>query len=88
LQKRRVRRKPLTSGPKSLYDLRAAHRLWDDGRYPDIKVITDCTVEINLTSRRVNIIKGPNIIIVIKGVPSKVLAQETMELEVKGGRYL
>lgn len=64
-----------------LYALRAAHRLWDDGRYPQLKEIKNCSVEINLTQRKINVIKGRKVINVAANLPLAVLKRIVKELE-------
>lgn len=64
-----------------LYALRAAHRLWHDGRYPSIVEIKNCSVEINLTTRKINVIKGKKVINVAVNLPLTVLKRTIKELE-------
>jgi hypothetical protein len=65
-----------------LHSLRAAHRLWDDGRYPEIRLIKNCSVEINLTNRKINIIKGRKVITVVTNIPFAILRRIAIEVEV------
>lgn len=64
-----------------MYALRAAHRLWDDCRYPHIAEIKNCNVEINLNSRKINIVKGRKIICIAANLPLTVLKRTIKELE-------
>jgi hypothetical protein len=48
-------------------------------------VIKDCHVEINLTQRKINIIKGSKAITVAANIPFAILRRIATEVELLGG---